>query len=209
MKIKLIYPNIPFWRAEVSRLALFIGGIEFEDFRPSSKEIKKMKNDGILPFGQFPILQVNGKTIAQTGAIARFCGKLSGLYPSENQFNAAKVDEVIDLATDITNQMKPALREIDPKLSKKMRRELAEIILPRWLGFLEKILEDNNTNFFVGNSLSIADLAAWRLCGWIAGGIVDGIPVNILENYARLNAHQNKIDNLPKIVEWKNKSNLS
>ena len=167
MKLKLIYPNIPFWRAEVSRLALFIGGIEFEDFRPSSEEIKKMKNDGILPFGQFPILQVNGKTIAQTGAIARFCGKLSGLYPSGNQFNAAKVDEVIDLATDITNQIRPALREKDPKLSTKMRRELAEIILPRWLGFLEKILEDNNKNFFVGNSLSIADLAAWRLCGWI------------------------------------------
>ncbi len=209
MKLKLIYPNIPFWRAEVSRLALFIGGIEFEDFRPSSEEIKKMKNDGTLPFGQFPILQVNGKTIAQTGAIARFCGKISGLYPSDNQFNAAKVDEVIDLATDITNQMRPALKEKDHKLSTKMRRELAEIILPRWLGFLEKILEDNNKNFFVGNSLSIADLAAWRLCGWIAGGIVDGIPVNILENYPRLNAHQNKIDNLPKIVEWKNKSKLS
>ncbi len=209
MKLKLIYPNIPFWRAEVSRLALFIGGIEFEDFRPSSEEIKKMKNDGILPFGQFPILQVNGKTIAQTGAIARFCGKLSGLYPSGNQFNAAKVDEVIDLATDITNQIRPALREKDPKLSTKMRRELAEIILPRWLGFLEKILEDNNKNFFVGNSLSIADLAVWRLCGWIAGGIIEGIPVNILLNFHRLNKHQNKIDNLPKIIEWKNKSKLS
>ena len=101
MKLKLIYPDIPFWRAEVSRLALFIGGVAFEDVRPSRKEITKMQNDGFFPFGQFPILQINGKTIAQTGAIARFCGKLSGLYPSENQFDAAKVDEVIDLDTDI------------------------------------------------------------------------------------------------------------
>ena len=177
MKLKLIYPDIPFWRAEVSRLALFIGGVAFEDVRPSRKEITKMKNDGFFPFGQFPILQINGKTIAQTGAIARFCGKLSGLYPSENQFDAAKVDDVIDLATDITNQIRPALREKDPKLSEKMRRELSESILPRWLGFLEKILEDNKKNsFFVGNTLSIADLAAWRLCGWIAGGIIEGIP---------------------------------
>ena len=82
MKLKLIYPNIPFWRAEISRLALFFGGIDFEDSRPSQGEISKMKHDGTLPFAQLPVLQVDGKTIAQTGAIARFCGKLSGLYPS-------------------------------------------------------------------------------------------------------------------------------
>jgi len=35
MKLTIIYPDVPFWRAEMSRLALFIGGIEFEDFRPS------------------------------------------------------------------------------------------------------------------------------------------------------------------------------
>ena len=115
MELRLIYPDIPFWRAETSRLALFIGGIEFEDLRPSREEITKMKTDGTFPFVHFPVLQVDGKTIEQTGAIARFCGKLSGLYPSKDEFAAAKVDEVIDLATDITNQMRPALREKDPK----------------------------------------------------------------------------------------------
>ena len=68
MELRLIYPDIPFWRAETSRLALFIGGIEFEDLRPSREEIAKMKTDGTFPFGQFPVLQVDGKTIAQTGA---------------------------------------------------------------------------------------------------------------------------------------------
>jgi len=206
MKLKLIYSNIPFWRAEISRLALFFGGIEFEDFRPSQKEITKMKSDGTLPFGQLPVLQVDGKTIAQTGAIARFCGKMSGLYPYENQFEAAKVDEVIDLATDITNKISPSIREKDPKLRIEMRRELSEAILPRWLGFLEKLLEDNgNTGFFVGNSLTIADLAAWRLCGWISGGIIDGIPINILVGFPLLLSHQKEINHLPKVIEWNNK----
>ena len=108
MKLKLIYPDVPFWRAEMSRMALFIGGIEFEDLRPSREEITKMRTEGIFPFDQFPVLQVDGKTIAQTGAIARYCGKLSGLYPTENDFNAAKVDEVIDLATDITAKIRPS-----------------------------------------------------------------------------------------------------
>jgi len=203
MELRLIYPDIPFWRAETSRLALFIGGIEFEDLRPSREEIAKMKTDGTLPFGQFPVLQVDGETIAQTGAIARFCGKLSGLYPSKDEFAAAKVDEVIDLATDITNQMRPALREKDPKLRIEMRRELSKTILPRWLGFLEKLLQDNgDTGFFVGHSISVADLAVWRLCAWISGGIIDGLPVNLLDGFPLLSVHQSQISNLPKVVEW-------
>ena len=207
MKLKLIYPDIPFWRAETSRMALFIGGIEFEDLRPSREEIAKMRTEGIFPFGQFPVLQVDGKTIAQTGAIARFCGKLSGLYPTENDFYAAKVDEVIDLATDITVKIRPALIEKEPVKRMEMRRELSETVLPHWLGLMETLLEDNgNTGYFVNDSLTVADLAAGRLCGWISGGIIDGIPETILDGFPLLNAHQNHISNLPKVTEWLEKS---
>ena len=203
MKLKLIYPDIPFWRAETSRMALFIGGIEFEDLRPSREEIAKMRTEGIFPFGQFPVLQVDGKTIAQTGAIARFCGKLSGLYPTENDFYAAKVDEVIDLATDITVKIRPALTEKEPVKRMEMRRELSETVLPHWLGLMETLLEDNGkTGYFVDDSLTVADLAAWRLCGWISGGIIDGIPETILDGFPLLYTHQNHISNLPKVAEW-------
>ena len=203
IKLRLIYPDVPFWRVETSRIALFYGGIEFEDIRPSREEISKMKIDGTFPFGQFPILQVNGKTLAQTGAIARFCGKLSGLYPINDDFAAAKVDEIIDLATDITKQMMPALREKDPKLRMELRQELSVDILPRWLGFLENLLEDNgDTGYFVGESFSVADLAIWRLCGWISSGIIDGLSVNLLDPLPLLNNHQKIISNLPKVAEW-------
>ena len=207
MKLKLIYPDLPFWRAETSRLALFIGEIEFEDYRPSREEIAKMRTEGVFPFGQFPVLQVDDKTIAQTGAIARFCGKLGGLYPTENDFYAAKVDEVIDLATDITVKIRPALTEKDPEKRMEMRRELVETVLPNWLGFMETLLEKNGkTGYFVDDSLTVADLAAWRLCGWISSGIIDGIPETILDAFPLLNAHQNHISNLPKIAEWLEKN---
>ena len=207
MKLQLIYPDLPFWRAETSRIALFIGGIEFEDIRPSREEIKKMKTEGYFPFGQFPILQVDGKTIAQTGAIARFCGKISGLYPTDNNFNAAKVDEVIDLATDITLKIRPALKENNSDKSMLMRRELAETVLPIWLGFLETLLESNGkTGYFVNDSLTVADLAAWRLCGWISGGIIEGVPETILDKFPLLSKHKNYISNLPKVLEWLEKN---
>ena len=38
MTIRLFYTEIPFWRAEVSRLALYIGNIDFEDVRMTWRE---------------------------------------------------------------------------------------------------------------------------------------------------------------------------
>ena len=32
----------------------------------------------------------------------RYCGKQSGLYPRDDDWTAAKIDEIIDTATDIT-----------------------------------------------------------------------------------------------------------
>ena len=128
---------------------------------------------------------------------------MSGLYPINHDFAAEKVDEVIDLATDINNQMRPALREKDPKLRMELRKELSGAILPRWLGFLEKLPEDNgDTGYFVGESFSVADLAIWRLCGWISSGIIDSLSVKLLDPLPLLNNHQKIISNLPKVAEW-------
>ena len=96
MKLKLSYFPFPFWRAEISRVALFMADIEFENHYVSFDELRAMKKDGSLPFGQVPILEVDGQVIAQTGAIARFCGKLGGLYPKDNDLEAALIDQFID-----------------------------------------------------------------------------------------------------------------
>merc|ERR1712180_417852 len=69
-----------------------------------------IKECGKSPFGQAPFLEVDGKVITQTGAIARYCGKLGGFYPKDDDFSAAKVDEIIDTATDITNLVGPTMR---------------------------------------------------------------------------------------------------
>ena len=97
MDITLIYFDFPFWRAEVSRIALFMGGIEFNDRRIDSEEFQRVKSNGclddgtLIPFGQLPVLVVNGVSVAQTGGIARFCGKLADLYPKDDDFLAAVI----------------------------------------------------------------------------------------------------------------------
>ena len=108
MNITLIYFDFPFWRAEVSRISLFLSNTEFEDKRITSEEFQRVKENGVLddgtliPFHQLPCLKVNDTTIAQTGAISRFCGKLSNLYPKNDDLRAAQIDQFIDILTDIT-----------------------------------------------------------------------------------------------------------
>ena len=46
MEIKLIYFDMPFWRAEVARLPLFLSNIEFEDFRITSDDNRYLKEHG-------------------------------------------------------------------------------------------------------------------------------------------------------------------
>jgi glutathione S-transferase len=203
VKLEFIYWDIPFWRAETSRIALFIGGVEFEDHRPSWEEFLELKAAGELPFGQLPILKVDGEIIAQTAGIARFCGKLAGLYPAEDHLAGAKIDQVLDAATEITGVVGPSMRENDPEKKAALRARLAAKTLPRWLGFLEVLLEANrDSDFFVGESLTIADLAIWRMMGWLTGGILEGLPRDLMEPFPCLSHHFAVVDGEPMVREW-------
>ena len=81
--IKIYYSHTPFWRAEVLRVSLYISNIPFEDIRISRDEFIKMIKTGFLsngkrvPFNQLPVIEVDGEIIGQTGAIARYCGKIT------------------------------------------------------------------------------------------------------------------------------------
>ncbi len=209
MEIKLYYFKIPFWRAEVTRLALFIGDVPFKDYRVEGKEIDNLKETGLLPnnqiapFKQLPVLDVDGKIIAQTGAIARFCGKLSGLYPKNNDLEAAQIDQIIEAAQDINYLVTLSGRDKEKERLALARKILATKHLPKWFQFLENLLKKNNESyFFVGNKISIADLAIWRLLGWLSSGLLDGVPTNILESYEKLNKLREEVYKHPKVNEW-------
>ena len=209
MEIKLYYFKIPFWRAEVTRLALFIGDVPFKDYRVEGKEIDNLKETGLLPnnqiapFKQLPVLDVDGKIIAQTGAIARFCGKLSGLYPKNNDLEAAQIDQIIEAAQDINYLVTLSSRDKEKERLALARKILATKHLPKWFQFLENLLKKNNESyFFVGNKISIADLAIWRLLGWLSSGLLDGVPTNILEPYKKLNKLREEVYKHPKVNEW-------
>lgn len=204
--IKIYYSHTPFWRAEVLRVSLFIKDIPFEDIRVSREEFVHLIKTGFLPngkkapFHQLPVIEAEGKIIGQTGAIARYCGKASNLYADDN-LKAAKIDQIIDAATDITNLVSPTIREKD--LDKKMedRKLLVNKLLPRWFRYLENLLSEDESTWFV-EKMSIADVAIWRLLGWLTSGIIDGIPTSIIDDFPKLKNIHHQVHTHPKVQEW-------
>ena len=205
--IKVYYSHTPFWRAEVLRVSLYISNIPFEDVRISRDEFINMIKTGFLPngkrvpFHQLPVIEVDGKIIGQTGAIARYCGKISNLYSNDN-INAAKIDQIIDAATDITNIVSSTIREKDEQKKIEDRLLLKNKLLPRWFKYLENILSQETSEWFVENKMTIADIAMWRLLGWLTSGIIDGIPTTIVDNYPKLKNIHYTVHHHTKVQEW-------
>ena len=207
MQLKFIYTNMPFWRAEVGRITLFIGDVEFEDLRIDREEFLRAKESGklddgtVMPFHQMPVLEVDGTSIAQTGSIARFCGKLSGLYPVNDHLKAAKIDQFIDFATDL-NTMVSSTNQINDKDQKITARiELAKGPIKRKLGMLERCITERS-DWIVPASISIADIAIWRVLGWFTSGLLDGMPKNLLADFPKTRRVCLAVDQHPKVQEW-------
>ena len=207
MKLTFIYLNFPFWRAEVSRIALFLSAIKFENRVVLSDEFQRVKADGklddgtVIPHHQLPCLIVDGLAIVQTGAIARYCGRLSGLYPNDNDLLAAQIDQVLDLATDITVLVSATGRMDNDQEKIRKRKALSDGELGRKLDILEKNIKPNCI-WINGGSMGLEDIAIWRLMGWLSSGTLDGIPITILKNYPKIQRVCQNVDANPKIQEW-------
>jgi len=118
------------------------------------------------------------------------------------------VDEVIDCCSDVTVAVGKSMREPDEAAKMKLRAELATEILPKWFKAFEALLtqnaaKNNESPWFVGKTLTCADLCVWRMMGWLTGGVLDGIPTTVAEPFPRLCAAVKAVDNYPKVEEWK------
>ena len=203
MNITLIYFDFPFWRAEVSRISLFLSNTEFEDKRITSEEFQRVKENGVLddgtliPFHQLPCLKVNDTTIAQTGAISRFSGKLANLYPKNDDLIGAQIDQFIDILTDITTLISSTqVENRDTDFLKSINRKLF---------ILNKAMNKNN-DFVVKDYFSIADIAIWSFMCWLTGGNIASVPKDIAKNYDYILRLCKKIDNKDIIQKWVNKT---
>ena len=200
--LKLYYGDMPFWRAEVVRLALHIGEVAFEDVRDQSRV--DLIAAGKLTFGAVPVLEADGRILSQTQAMAVYAAKLANLHP-EDAWEAAKVDECINGCTDVTSTIGMTFRlSDDEKMAARAKLVEPDGRLTMHLGGLEKICAENGScGYAVGSSLTVADLAIWRLCGWLSGGVIDGIPADFVAGFPAVSKLIATVDAHPKVSEWK------
>mmetsp|Transcript_7944 Transcript_7944/g.21763 ORF Transcript_7944/g.21763 Transcript_7944/m.21763 type:complete len:279 (-) Transcript_7944:321-1157(-) len=190
--LKLTYFDVP-GRAEVLRLALAVGGIKYVDERLSRDEWAVKKE--ITPFGQLPVLEANGETLAQSHAILRYVGRLARLYPCSSWLSA-KADEIVFLVEEMNGLIAPTFT-MDAEAKVIARRDLAEGKLAKLWEILEARLEDKT--FFVGTKLTVADLAVFCQAGILSSGWLDGINKNFLARFSRVQKHRAMVATLPSV----------
>jgi len=197
--LKLIYWDAKA-RAESTRLALHIAGIPFEDFRLKREEWATLKQE--MPFGQVPVLDVDGFRLAQSMAILRYAGNLTGLYPKD-ALEAAKVDMWLAQLEDYMQELLPSFRMPDGEAKLALRKKYAEETLPALLTKMEALAaKTGSAGHLVGDSLTIADLQLYASFGWFKSGILDGIPKDVTEKFVALEKVYQAVAENEKVKEW-------
>merc|ERR1712173_158739 len=108
---------------EAARLILAYGGKNYEDRRVSFEDMPSLKPS--LPFGQLPVLEVDGVDICQSMAIARYLASECGIAGSSGLVKA-QVDEVVDVVNDVQNAMYGAFFEKDEKVKAEKMKKVGE-----------------------------------------------------------------------------------
>ncbi len=52
------------------------------------------------------------------------------------------------------------------------------------------------------DKMTIADIAIWRLLGWLTSGIIDGIPTSVVDEFPKLKNIHHQVHRHPKVQEW-------
>lgn len=146
-------PNVKFYYfpvkalGESQRLLLAYGGQEFEDNRISSENWPEFKPK--TPFGQMPVLEIDGKQYAQSTAICRYLGRKYGLAGANDE-EAFEIDQNVEFLNDIRASAASVHYEKDEAVKAKKKAELEETKYPFFFEKLNEILTKNNGHIALG-----------------------------------------------------------
>lgn len=201
-------------RAEVIRICLHKAGIDFEDVRIPYAEWKTVYKPQ-MPLGCVPILNIDGVNHVQSTALARYAGRLAGLYPNGNDqdslMEALVVDEVMECLNEL---MAKAPYHSDPQELYKLRTQFAANEMTQYATFLESILlrrrsqqqgdNNNNNDSVIGFTLTptIADLQLYLTVQNVARGNVNHVEATFFESYPAIMATVHAMQEHPAVVAY-------
>lgn len=198
-QLKLSYFDMHGGRGEPARLALAIGGIAFEDHRFTFAEFADVRK--ATPFGQVPVLYVDGALVTQSDAILRYAGKLAGLYPTD-PVQALLCDEVAYVVEEANVKLGPTFRMTGEE-QKAARLALVNGSMPVYLAWLQSKLVAQGGQYFADKRLTVADLKVFVDVRGLNSGRLDHVPTDLVEKVAPLlNAHMQRIAATPAVAQY-------
>ncbi len=200
-------PNMPrfiYWdvvaRAQTPMLMLEAAGLDYEWDSKTANEWPSKKND--MPFGQLPVLVINGKVIAQSGTISRYCAKYANLWPQTTKW--LQVDMIMEHSNDIYNVMGKAKYSGDSDMQRIAWQKVENETLPEKLKWLEKMLVTEGNKYFGGETVNAADVSVFSV---INMAIRAGLE-NCLDNFPKLKEHYQGVSqtgNIPNYLKKEKK----
>ena len=198
-KLVLTYFDFDGGRGEPARLALHIGGVDFEDRRIPGQDWPKLRDQ--MPLQAMPVLEVGGTAVTQSNAILRYAGKRAGLYPKDD-LQALLCDELLDASEDLGSRVGATIA-LNDEQKKSARVELAAGAIPRHLQYFAQKLEAAGGTWFCEKRLTVADLKIAGLIRWLRSGALDHIPKNLVDSTApSLVQHVERVMSEPKIAAY-------
>ncbi|PIO62764.1 hypothetical protein TELCIR_15663, partial [Teladorsagia circumcincta] len=113
-----------------------------------------------MPFGQIPVLEVDGKQLAQSHAIARYVARQFG-HSGKTPFDEALVDSIADQYKDFDSAAWPFFAVLLGFEKGDLEYQLQNAFGPardKLFTCLTKFLQHNDSGYLVGDSLTWADL---------------------------------------------------
>ncbi|XP_076294011.1 glutathione S-transferase-like [Lasioglossum baleicum] len=179
--------------AEPIRFLLSYGGAEFEDYRLGADEWPKLKHE--MPFGQVPVLEIDGKKVNQSAAISRYLAKQFGLA-GKNDWEALEIDIAVDTIDDVHHKLAAYQHETN-EVAKAEKLNVVKDQVPYYLERLDAQVKKNG-GYFVGGALSWADLTFVGLLE----AFNYAMKSDIIENYKNLKQLEQTVLNVPAIKSW-------
>ena len=142
---------------EIIRYVFLQAGQKFDDVRIGRDEWPKLKDQ--MPWGELPVLEVDGNKLPDTLVIAAYLGNKLGLAGSGDAWDRAQLDSICQLVVETTIVLSRYWSETDPSLREKKKAEVLKTAVPQRLKRINKYIEDNGSpeGFVKGNQLTYAD----------------------------------------------------
>uniref|UniRef100_A0A914YDQ5 glutathione transferase n=1 Tax=Panagrolaimus superbus TaxID=310955 RepID=A0A914YDQ5_9BILA len=194
---KLTYFNIR-GLGEPIRIMFRYADVKFEDNRISRSEWPKIKPT--TPTGKMPILEVDNKTLVESGAIYRYLGDKFNLRP-KCEWDNAQMESAVEFYNDFRDEIRPYFRLMAGLTTEGEKDKLyQEIFIPasnRVFKRYNEIIATSKSGFLADEGFSWGDTV-------IAEKIVSlkNMDSNFVKRFPEIVDYQERVHNIEKIRDY-------